>query len=154
MKIPAILLLTCLPVFASIDEEETTELLGKDLSTWTFLTKDGEKPVETAWKLENGVLSTTGEPLGYLRTKESYKNYTLSVEWRWLPGTEENNSGILVHVSTPGAAGIWPKSFEGQFMQGNAGDFWNIGEKLEATGENKGGRWIRTSDESLLHIGF
>jgi hypothetical protein len=151
MKLPVILLLACLPFTANA--EEKLQLLGNDFENWTFVTKEGEKPAETAWKLADGVLSTTGEPIGYLRTKESYKNYTLNVEWRWLPGTGENNSGVLVHVSTPGAAGVWPKSFESQLMQGNAGDFWTIGEKLEATGENKGGRWIRIADPGEKPLG-
>ena len=151
MKLPLILLSACLPVL--VNAEEKIQLLGKDLGNWTFVTEEGEKPAGTAWKLEDGILSTSGEPIGYLRTKESYKNYTLNVEWRWLPGTENNNSGVLVHVSAPGAAGVWPKSFEAQLMQGNAGDFWMIGEKLEATGENKGGRWIRITDPKEKPLG-
>ncbi|MFK7850093.1 MAG: DUF1080 domain-containing protein [Akkermansiaceae bacterium] len=133
--------------------EDHTSLLGKDLSNWTFITKEGEKDPSIAWKLKNGVLSTTGEPIGYLRTKENYKNYTLTYEWRWMPDSEKNNSGLLVHVGESGAAGVWPKCFEAQLMQGNAGDFWAIGESLEATGENQKRRWIRITDPAEKPLG-
>lgn len=153
MKIPTILLLTCLTAFA--EKQEPIKLLGTDLSTWTFITKEGEQPVTAAWQIKDGVLSTTGTPIGYLRTKETFKNYTLTFEWRWQAGTEKNNSGVLVHVSTPGAAGPWPKSFEAQLEQGNAGDFWCIGETLKATGEspNEGKRWLRTADPKEKPLG-
>ncbi len=151
MKFTSLILITLLSV--PVSAEEKIQLLGKDLTNWTFVTKEGEKTAEAAWKLEDGILSTKGEPIGYLRTKETYKHYSLTFEWRYLPGTENNNSGVLLHVSTPGAAGVWPKSFEGQLMQNNAGDFWTIGETLIATGENKGGRWIRIADPKEKPLG-
>lgn len=122
-------------------------LLSKnDLTNWSFESEEGAEAGRKSWKLEDGVLSTTGKPAGFIRTKESYEDYTLTLEWRWLPGTEKGNSGVLLHVSTPNAAGQWPKSIEAQLEKGNAGDFWMIGEKLVATGENQRGRWIRTAD--------
>lgn len=152
MKFTSLILITCLSV--PLSAEEKIQLLGKDLTNWTFVTKEGEQPPETAWKLEDGILSTTGEPIGYLRTKDSsYQNYTLSFEWRYLPGTENNNSGLLVHISTPGQVGVWPKCFEPQLMQGSAGDIFTLGETLEATGENKGIRWQRIADPNEKPLG-
>lgn len=155
MKLTTIALITLSAFSAFAEESKNTDLLAKGLDGWTFITKEGEQPVNAAWKLTDGVLSTTGTPIGYLRTKETYKNYTLSFEWRWQPNTEKNNSGVLVHVSTPGAAGPWPKSFEAQLEHGNAGDFWCIGETLEAGGEspNKGKRWLRTADPKEKPLG-
>jgi hypothetical protein len=149
----AILAITTLSTFSQ--EKEKTDLLAKGLDSWTFITKDGEQANDTAWKLKDGILSTSGSPIGFLRTKDTYKNYTLTFEWRWQPNTEKNNSGVLVHVSTPGAAGVWPKSFEAQLEHGNAGDFWAIGETLQATGEspNNGKRWIRTTDPKEKPLG-
>ncbi|MFN7343224.1 MAG: family 16 glycoside hydrolase, partial [bacterium] len=88
-------------VVAFAEESKFTDLLTKGLEGWQFITKEGEKPADTAFKISDGILSTSGTPIGYLRTKETFKNYTLSFEWRWQPNTEKNNSGVLVHVSTP-----------------------------------------------------
>lgn len=155
MKLTTLALITLSTLSAFAEESKKADLLAKGLEGWTFITKEGEQPVDTAWKLTDGVLSTSGTPIGYLRTKETFKNYTLSFEWRWQPNTEKNNSGVLVHVSTPGAAGPWPKSFEAQLEHGNAGDFWCIGETLQATGEspNNGKRWLRTADPKEKPLG-
>jgi len=151
MKFTALILIATLPVFA--EETKKTDLLADGLASWTFVTKDGETPVETAWKVKDGVLSTDGEPIGYLRTKETFETYTLTFEWRWMPDTEDNNSGLLLHISKPGVAGPWPECIEAQLMQDNAGDFWSIGSTMEATGENKGKRWIRTADPIEKNLG-
>ncbi|MFN6269122.1 MAG: DUF1080 domain-containing protein [Akkermansiaceae bacterium] len=142
-------------VVAFAEESKFTDLLTKGLEGWQFITKEGEKPADTAFKISDGILSTSGTPIGYLRTKETFKNYTLSFEWRWQPNTEKNNSGVLVHVSTPNPPGAWPKSFEAQLEHGNAGDFWCIGETLKAAGEspNNGKRWLRTADPKEKPLG-
>lgn len=155
MKLTTLTFIALSACSAFAEEAKQHDLLAKGLETWTFITKDGEQAVDTAWKFKDGILSTSGSPIGYLRTKHSFKNYTLSFEWRWQPNTEKNNSGVLVHVSTPGAAGPWPKSFEAQLEHGNAGDFWCIGETLQANGEspNNGRRWLRTADPKEKPLG-
>lgn len=150
----ALFVISSFSVFA--EESKNTDLLAKGLVDWTFITKDGEQPIDPTWKLKDGILSTTGTPIGYIRTKDTFKNYTLSFEWRWQAGTENNNSGVLVHVSTPVAtSGVWPKSFESQLQQDNAGDIWCIAETLETKGENPkmGRRWIRIADPKENPLG-
>lgn len=155
MKLTAFTIICLSACSAFAEEIQKHDLLAKGLETWTFITKEGEKPADVAWKLRDGVLSTTGSPIGYLRTKDTFKHYSLSFEWRGQPNTEKNNSGVLVHVSTPGASGPWPKSFEAQLEHGNAGDFWCIGETLTAKGTspNNGKRWLRTSDPKEKPLG-
>ncbi len=145
MKTIAILLLACLPCFS----EETKLFNGTDLSGWTV----SPATAESLWSAKGGVLSTTGKPTGFIHTKETFENYTLTLEWRWLPGTENGNSGLLVHAAPPAEGKTWPPSFESQLQQGNAGDIWMIGEKLEATGKNQGGRWHRTADPREKPVG-
>ena len=154
MKFTTLALIT-LSISAFAEESKNTDLLAKGLEGWTFIAKEGGQTVASVWKAEDGVLSTTGTPIGYLRTKETFKTYTLRFEWRWQPNTEKNNSGVLVHVSTPATSGSWPKSFEAQLEQGNAGDFWCIGETLTAKGEspNNGKRWLRTADPKEKPLG-
>ncbi|HWA25202.1 MAG TPA: DUF1080 domain-containing protein [Lacunisphaera sp.] len=107
---------------------------GRDLSGWIVFVRPGETPDPATWTVADGVLKCAGKPTGYLRTAGRYKNYRLTVEWRWsgpdLPPDAQGrprsrNSGVLVHVSGPDA--IWPKSIEAQLMQTNAGDIYDIG---------------------------
>lgn len=138
MKSLALLFLAALPAFS----ESIPLFNGKDTAGWEFSSPEAK----AAWSVKDGVLACSGEPTGFIRTTKDFENYTLTLEWRWQAGAEKANSGLLLHVSTPNAMGPWPKSFESQLGMGNAGDIWMIGEKLEANGVNKGGRWIRTAD--------
>ncbi len=136
---------------------------GKDLSGWTHCLKGGGDAGDT-WRVADGVLQCSGSPYGYLRTEASYRDYMLTVEWRW-PGKGGNN-GVLVHVQSPDE--VWPKSIEAQGQHGNAGDIWVIGganfrehrgvlgrrvKKQEATSENPLGEWntytIIAKDDTL-----
>jgi hypothetical protein len=155
MRIFTLTLLALSSLSLLAEESKKTDLLTKGLDGWSFFTKDGEQPIDPTWKFKDGIISTTGAPTGYIRTKGTFKNYTLNFEWRWQAGSENNNSGILVHVTTPGAAGVWPKSFEAQLQQDNAGDFWCIGESLEAKGEHpeNSRRWIRIADPKEKPLG-
>ncbi len=103
---------------------------GKDSTGWTYhLEKPDVKPSEV-WSVKDGVLQCTGKPVGYLVTKENdFENYKLSLEWRW--PEKGGNNGVLVHVTTPGALGVWPKCFEVQLQSGTAGELWVIGTTLQ-----------------------
>lgn len=141
MKILALLLFTATAAFS-----ETIPLFnGKDLTGWTFYSAEGAEAAKASWSVKDGVLACTGKPTGFIRTVSSYENYTLTFEWRW-SGGEGGNSGLLIHCGDQPEGKAWPKCIEPQLESGNAGDFWGIGEKLEANGENKGARWIRTAD--------
>ncbi len=104
---------------------------GVDLAGWSVQPADNPDTAHT-WSVQDGLLLCTGKPVGYLRTdRDDFENYVLSLEWRW-PGAGGNN-GVLVHASTPGALGVWPKSIEVQLGAGDAGDFWIIGTDLDVT---------------------
>jgi hypothetical protein len=107
---------------------------GKNLEGWDYHLDDKSVPMEKVWTVKDGILHCTGKPAGYLFTKRNdFENYLLDVEWRW-PGKGGNN-GVLVHVSTPGALGVWPKSLEVQLASGDAGDFWIIGTHINVENE-------------------
>lgn len=103
--------------------DETALFNGTDLSNWTFHLSDTGAKMEETWQVEQGILKCSGEPSGYIRTKEKYRDYTLTLEWRW-PG-EGGNNGVLVHIQEPD--NVWPKSLEAQLESGHAGDIWVIG---------------------------
>ncbi|MCS7299988.1 MAG: DUF1080 domain-containing protein [Fimbriimonadales bacterium] len=103
---------------------------GRDLSGWKAYLADPNAKMEDVWRVENGILICKGEPLGYIYTEQDYKNYVLRLEWRWAPGKQPGNSGVLLRVH--GEHKIWPRSVEAQLMHMNSGDFWLIdGAPLE-----------------------
>ena len=129
---------------------------GKNLDGWTHVLSDASVEPDQVWSVEDGVLICKGKPSGYLRTKDKFKNYVLTVEWRWKPGSKGGNSGVLVHTSTPDEIGVWPKSLEVQLAANNAGDFWVIGETItidNPEGRIKGRRHLNLTDDSERPIG-
>ncbi|HNY14097.1 MAG TPA: DUF1080 domain-containing protein [Bacteroidales bacterium] len=99
---------------------ETVRLFnGKDLKNWAFHLKDPSVDPSGVFTVKNGVINIKGEPFGYMRTKESFSDYTLTLEWRW--PSEPTNSGVFVHAQLPDT--IWPRCIECQLKAGSAGDF-------------------------------
>lgn len=92
---------------------------GKNLSNWAFHLKDPAVDPATVFTVQNGVIHIKGDPFGYMRTKDTYSEYKLHVEWRY-PG-EASNSGVFIHAQLPDT--IWLKCFECQLKSGSAGDF-------------------------------
>jgi hypothetical protein len=92
---------------------------GKDLTNWVFKLKDPAIDPATVFSVRNGIIHITGNPFGYMRTKDSFSDYKLHVEWRW--PSEATNSGVFVHAQPPDS--IWLKCVECQLKAGNAGDF-------------------------------
>ncbi len=103
-------------------------LADRSLRSWRFETAEGDTPIAPTWRVDDdGVLVCTGQPIGALLTRTHFRNYVLTLEWRWKPGGEGGNAGVLVHATTPGAIGPWPKSLEVQLEHRHAGDYWIIG---------------------------
>jgi hypothetical protein len=73
---------------------------------------------EDVFRVEDGLIQVAGVPHGYIRTKDTYLNYKLHLEWRWVD--EPKNSGILLHIN--GENKLWPSCIEAQLMHHNAGD--------------------------------
>jgi hypothetical protein len=97
---------------------------GYDLTGWRAYLVDPDVAMEDVWSVEDGILICLGEPLGYLYTEESFTDFDLLVEWRWAPGTEPGNSGVLMRINGE-HMGI-PRSIESQLRSGNAGDLFGF----------------------------
>lgn len=106
---------------------------GKDLSGWTYHLSDPAAAPEDVWSILDGVLRCEGQPVGYMRTEESYTNFNLTLEWRFDPDAGPGNSGVLLRMV--GEDKVWPRSIEAQLHHGDAGDIWNIGEFAMETDE-------------------
>jgi len=110
----------------TVKESSTERIMlfnGNDLSNWVFFLKDPSADPSKVFTVQNDVIHITGNPFGYMRTKESYSDYTLHLEWRY--PLELSNSGVFIHSQLPDT--IWPKCIECQLKAGNAGDFVAMG---------------------------
>ena len=101
----------------------------KDLGSFTtWLKKTGREDPDHVFRLENGVLRCGDEDQGYVATRESYKDFHLSVEYRWGRKNPNDkyvrNSGVLLHGVGPDGSqnGVWMMSIECQLAQGCEGD--------------------------------
>lgn len=129
---------------------------GRDFTGWTYVLDKPDVKMEQVWSVREGVLRCEGVPVGYLKTLAEYEDYVFEIEWRWPEGSKPGNNGVLVHTSTPGALGIWPKSIEVQLANGAAGDFWIIGTELKVTDidkRRKGRRHLRLVDNVEKPLG-
>jgi hypothetical protein len=101
--------------------EKGTVILLKEnkLDNWVFKLKDKSVDPATVFTVKDGILHITGNPFGYMRTKETYSDYNLHVEWRW--PAEPSNSGVFVHAQAPDS--IWLRCVECQLKAGSAGNF-------------------------------
>jgi hypothetical protein len=97
----------------------------KNLADWDFHVDKEDVKVGDVFSFSNdGRLLCTGQPFGYLATKEAYKNYKLAVEWRWPEGKTPTNSGIFLKITEQPKGAFLPKSVEIQLQHGNGGDIW------------------------------
>ena len=136
---------------------------GSSLDNWQVYLKDSTANPDSTFFVKDGNLYSSGDPFGYIKTKEAYSDYQLHVEWRW--PEEAGNSGVFIHV---GEDNIWPVCLECQLKSGFAGDLvcfpgfdffehvdkenWVVGKK-EETSEKLSGEWntydIRVNADSV-----
>jgi hypothetical protein len=93
---------------------------GKDFTGWEF-TSRGDAPAAETWSVTNGVIHCTGQPYCYARTETPYRDYKLTVEWRFVKIVPKaDNSGIFVQITGPDK--VWPACIEVQGQHGKQGD--------------------------------
>ena len=100
-----------------------------ELAAFTkWLKTTGHEDPQGVFRLEDGVLRCGDEDMGYVATKRAYRDYHLTVEYRWgrkrPQPTSVRNTGVLLNAIGPdGAAkGVWMTSIECQLAQGCEGD--------------------------------
>lgn len=108
---------------------------GYSLDGWSHVLVDDAVKKEDVWSVQDGIMICKGAPLGYLFTNTSFQNYRLTVEWRWAPGTEPGNSGVLLRIAGEPET-FMPKCVEAQLQSGSAGDIWAFyGARVEGDGD-------------------
>ena len=90
----------------------------QNVSNWVYILKDKTLEPAAIFKMDKGVLQITGISSGYLRTKKTYLNYDLKLEYRWTKSF--GNSGVLVHIQAKDS--IWPVCYQVQQKADAAGD--------------------------------
>ena len=114
--------------------QKTTPLLdGKSFDGWyTFLHDQGrDRDPDRVFSLDEGVLHITGSEFGSLTTEQEYKNYELTLEYKWGTSTHApradaaRDNGVFIHSQgKDGAyAGNWMYAIECQIIEGGTGDF-------------------------------
>ena len=107
---------------------------GRDLSGWEAFSSDPAVKMEQVWSVKDGVIVCKGEPMGYLHTVAQFKNYRLSVDYRWAPGQKPGNSGIFGRIN--GEPKPLPRCLETQLKHESAGDLMTFhGMKLSGNAE-------------------
>lgn len=153
MNIRLILLMaSCLLPVSLFSRSEKNQKNDFDSSQWEYVIKDKTLDPAKVFSFENNILKISGISSGYIRTKKMYKNYDLSLEWRWTQ--KFGNSGVLVHIQPKDT--IWPVCYQVQQKVQAAGDiicmngFWakqctdsvkfTVAKKLDSN-EKKLGEW-------------
>ncbi len=115
ISLPILLLVVSSTCFS---QKKSPFFTAKDASNWVYVLNDKSLNPMTVFKMKDGVLSVSGVSSGYLRTRKSYKNFTLNLEWRWTKVLA--NSGVLVHIQAKDT--IWPVCYQIQQKADAAGD--------------------------------
>lgn len=97
---------------------------GHDLEGWEVFLAEPGVTRDQVWSVRNGVLLGRGEPLGFLHTTRKFTSFELVVEWRWEPGSEPGNSGVLMRIN--GTPTPIPRAIEAQLKSGDAGDLYGF----------------------------
>ena len=124
---------------ASYKEGKTTSLFnGNNLDGWyVFLQDRGRNnDPKQVFTVQDGLIRISGEEWGCITTDKNYKNYKLTVQFKWGEETFEpredktRDSGVLLHSQGKdgGYSGIWMNSIECQIIEGGTGDFIVVGD--------------------------
>lgn len=95
---------------------------GTNFDGFTFCMNNNADWTKT-WSVTNGIIHCNGSAIGYLRTLQTFSNYVITVEWRFLYVTpKKNNTGVLVHMQLPDK--VWPMCVQNQGKSGRQGDLF------------------------------
>jgi hypothetical protein len=84
---------------------------GRDLSGWVDVNTS-----PATWSVKDGLLVSTGQPIGVMRSEKQYENFILHIEWRHM--TDGGNSGVFGWSEGKPAPGAnLPKGMEIQMLE-------------------------------------
>jgi hypothetical protein len=84
---------------------------GRDLTGWINV-----NTAEDTWRFSDGLLVSTGRPIGVLCSEKQYENFILHIEWRHMEAG--GNSGVFVWSNArPRPEGRLPDGVEVQMLE-------------------------------------
>ena len=84
---------------------------GRDLAGWVNV-----NTAEDTWRAKDGILISSGRPIGVMRSEQQYENFVLHIEWMHLePG---GNSGVFIwSQANPDPVSRLPDGVEVQMLE-------------------------------------
>lgn len=103
----------------------------KDLKGWYAFGEEKGKVSNAAelFSTEDNMIRMYGPKAGYLMSEQSFKNFKLTVEFRWNTDAKfakknnSKNSGVMYLVPSETPDVLWPKGIQFQIKEGATGDF-------------------------------
>lgn len=116
------------------------------MNDWYAFTKSNTARQEPSkvFDFSDGMIRMYGDENSCLMTKKSYKNFELSLEYRWNIEEKFNkrksikNSGVMYNIPLDASDRIWPKGIQFQVKEELTGDFIFL-DKVTA---KVNGKWI------------
>jgi hypothetical protein len=116
---------------------------GKNLDgLYTWLQDTKYEDPRKVFTVERGMLHISGDGMGYVCTRQRYKDYHLVIEYRWGDRTwaprksSAKDSGVIVHCIEPDGSydGMFMAGIEVQVIEGGTGDFIVVpGKRADGT---------------------
>jgi len=121
------LALACVPLVCAQTDGFVSLMPKADVTElWTV-----EVAPASTWRVENGMIRSTGKPNGFLRSKKVYRNFVLRAEWRfqkegWTQRSPDDwpNAGFFINAGQ--VVNGWPLSHEVQGHYGEAGSLFGV----------------------------
>ncbi|AOW10167.1 3-keto-disaccharide hydrolase [Flavobacterium gilvum] len=101
------------------------------MNDWYAFTKSNSERQEPSkvYEFSDGMIRMYGDENSCLMTKKSYKNFELTLEYRWNIEEKFNkrkslkNSGVMYNIPLDASDRIWPKGIQFQIKENSTGDF-------------------------------
>lgn len=112
--------------------QTTIQLFNQtDLDGWYAYEPESGKHENASdlFTVEHQMIRLFGEKPGYLMSKQSFRDFKLTVEFRWNTDTtfvrksNKKNSGVMYLVPIEAPDTLWPKGIQFQIKEGATGDF-------------------------------
>lgn len=122
LRLPALSAVTLLGLLpaATLAGEPDEVLSPGSLAGWRLVsTVPADLTAACHWTAD-GTLAVSGQPVAFIETAATHRDYQLHAEWRW-PG-KPGNGGVLVHIDSGPKDRAWPSCYQIQLKHGAAGD--------------------------------
>ena len=104
---------------------------NKNLEGWYAYEPESGKhrTASDIFHVDHNMIRLYGDRVGYLMSNQSFKNFKLTVEYKWnidsnfIRKSDKKNSGVMYLISADTKDTLWPKGFQFQIKEGATGDF-------------------------------